>query len=106
MAKKTINVEVIPFESKINISMPGHFYGRLQQLLLYLSSTVSPDKLMKAMVALKEQKEPEDPFEYHIHTLTILVHDIEARAKEQNLMVNKDIEIDEDLIPPTKPSES
>lgn len=106
MAKKTINVDVIPFESKVNITMPGQFYGRLQQFLLYFSSSVPPEKLMKAMLALKEKKEPEDDFEYHIHTLTILVHDIEARAKEQGVMIKKDIEIDEDLLPPEKASES
>lgn len=102
MAKKTITVDAIPFESKVNITMPGHFYGRLQQFLLHYSSTVAPDKLMKAMLALKEQKEPEDDFEYHIHTLTILVHDIEAKAKEQGVMVQKEVEVDEEALPPEK----
>lgn len=99
MAKKTITVDAIPFESKVNIVMPGHFYGRLQQFLLYYSSTVAPEKLLKAMTALKENKEPEDEFEYHIHTLTILVHDIERKAKEQGIMEQKQIEVDDQDLP-------
>jgi hypothetical protein len=102
MSKKTITVDAIPFESKVNIVMPGHFYGRLQQFLLHYSSSVAPDKLMKAMLALKDKKEPEDDFEYHIHTLTILVHDIEAKAKEQGVMVQKEVEIEEGDLPPAQ----
>jgi hypothetical protein len=95
MSKK-IPVEAIPFEAKINLVIPGTFYARIQQLLLYFSNTRPPEELVKAMNLLKEQKEAETDFEYHVHTLTILVHDIERKAKEQGLMVNKEIEVDEE----------
>lgn len=95
MAKK-IPVEAIPFDAKINIVMPGAFYARLQQLLLHYSNTQPTEVLIKALTSLKEKKEPETDFEYHIHTLTILVHDIEAKAKEQGLMVNREIDVDDE----------
>jgi hypothetical protein len=95
MSKK-IPVEAIPFEAVIKLDMPGTFYARIQQLILYFSNTHPPQDIIKAMNLLKENKEAETDFEYHLHTLTILVYDIEKKAKEQGLMVTKEIEVDED----------
>ena len=94
MSKK-IPLDTIPFEADIKIVMPGAFYARLQQLLYYISSQCSQAELLKTLALLKEKKDPENEIGYHIHTLTVMVHEIERKAKEQGVIVVKEIELDE-----------
>ena len=73
--------------------MPGSFYHRLQQLLISHSSQRSISELQQALKKLGEDKEPTDEFEYHLFTLTILIHEIEKEAKKQGLITLEEIEI-------------
>jgi len=95
MSKK-IPIDTIPFDASIKIDMPGSFYARIQQFVLYFSNTHPPEEVVKAMNQLKERKEPETDFQYHLHTLTILINDIEQSAKKQGVMVVKEFELDDD----------
>jgi hypothetical protein len=89
----THKVETIPFDASIKLDMPGSFYARLQQLLLSYSSSKSPQELQTILKKLGTDEEPEDEFEYHLFTLTIFIHEIEKKAKEQNLLKIEEVEI-------------
>jgi hypothetical protein len=95
MAKK-FNVKTIPFEAKINIQIPGSFYARLQQLVVHYGNSKPHSELLAAMQALAKNEQAKSEFEYHIHTLTILIWEIENAAKEQNLLKDEEIEIPEE----------
>ncbi len=89
----THKVETIPFDASVKLDMPGSFYARLQQLLMSYSQLKSPEDLQKALKKLGTDEEPGDEVEYHLFTLTILIHEIEKRAKEQGLLKIEEIEI-------------
>ncbi len=89
----THKVETIPFDVKIKMEMPGGFYARLQQLLLSYSQSKTPVDMQEALKRLGTKEEPINEFEYHLFTLTILVHEIEKNAKEQNLFKTEEVEI-------------
>lgn len=97
MAKK-IEVETIPYDAKIKIEVPGSFYARLQQLVVHYSQSKPQEELLKAMQRLKENKQAESEFEYHIQTLTILIFEIENAAKEQKALKKEEIEIPDNPI--------
>lgn len=87
------SIETIPFDAKITIEIPGHFYARLQQLTIHYSQSKSQEELVAAMQKLKEKQQAENEFEYHIQTLTILMLEIESAAKEQGATKMEEVEI-------------
>lgn len=91
----THKVETIPFDASVKMEIPGSFYARLQQLVVSYSSGKSLEEVQKAMKKLATNEDPADEFEYHLHTLMILVHTIEKEAKKQNLTKLEDLEIPE-----------
>lgn len=95
MSKK-INVEVIPFEAKIKVTIPGTFYGRIQQLFMYVSNLKDAQAGVNAILALRDKKEPKDEYEASLQTVTMLIHEIEREAKAQGVFEPKEIEVDDD----------
>ena len=95
--KPTMPVDIIPYDSIIDIQVGGAFYGRIHELILYIAQQKEPQEFLKIMNELKE-REPKEPFEFHMITLLALVREIEEKAKEQNKIQKKDIPI------PTDPS--
>lgn len=87
------NVEVIPFESRIKLEIPGSFYARLQQLSIHYAAKGTKEELVEAMKSLSGKEQAKSEFEYHMQTLTILMYEIENAAKEQKLLENREIEV-------------
>lgn len=91
----TQKIETIPFDASVKMEIPGSFYARLQQLVVSYSMSKTPEEMQKALKKLATNEDPADEFEYHLHTLMILVHTIEKEAKKQNLLKLEDMEIPE-----------
>jgi hypothetical protein len=95
MAKKNINV--IKFDSLIDIKISGAFYARIRDILVYLASTADKEIVLKATENLKNDSAPSNPFEYNLETVMILIHEIENMAKEQNALTEQEVDFpDED----------
>lgn len=90
---KTYNVETVPFDSKIKVEIPGSFLTRIHQLAMAYGQMRPNEELVAAMEKLKGKEQASNEFEYNMHTLTILIFEIENAAKEQNLIKMKTIEI-------------
>lgn len=89
----THKVETLPFDVSIKMEMPGGFAARIQQLLVNYSQLKPLNEVQEALKKLGTKEEPKDEFEYHLFTLTILVHEIEKKAKEQGLLKTEEIEV-------------
>jgi len=92
---RTISVETIPHKAIIKLDMPGGFFHRLQQTLIYHSQQRTPEELVASLKKLANNEDPKDDWEYHLFTLTILINEIEKEAKKQGQIEVKDIEIEE-----------
>lgn len=88
-------IQIIPFEAKIKLEIPGAFYARIQQLAFHYSQSRPADELIKAMDFIKENKDADSEFGYHVQTLTALMFEIEKAAKEQELLKDEEIDIPE-----------
>lgn len=94
MAKRKI--QVIPLDSIIPIEVSGHFYTRIQQMLISMANEKSPEEFVKVMKNLETNKQSESIYEYNIHTISSLIFEIESQAKNLNLLKEEEIDIPED----------
>lgn len=95
MAKK--NISIIKLESLIDIKVSGAFYARIQDLLVYITSTADKETILKVADNIKNKKPISSALEYNIETILTLINEIEIMAKEQNLISEQEIDLpDED----------
>lgn len=85
----------IPPGSLIKIEISGYFYSQLTHMLLTLS-VGNEQQFKKALERLKSNDPAESDYEFNIQTLVTLIYEIEKKAKEQNVLVEQEIEIDKD----------
>lgn len=76
-------IEVFPLDATVTIEISGAFYARLTQLLLDHAMSKDNKTLSAAYENLKSN-EPQDSYEYHLLTLSILIREIESQVKKEN----------------------
>jgi hypothetical protein len=94
MAKKL--VKGIPLESIIKIEVSGHFYLRIQQMLIHMAAEKSKEDFLKILEKLKTDSQAESLYEYNLFTILSLIHEIEKQAETQGKLEEKEVELPED----------
>ena len=93
MIKKEI--ETIPYESLINITVSGAFYSRSQDMLFSICFEKPKDEYLEALKNISSNN-IQTSFEYNLSTLLILITEIENKAKEQSMIKMQEIELPQD----------
>lgn len=93
MAKKL--VKGIPLESIIKIEVSGHFYLRIQQMLVHMAAEKTKEEFVKTLEKLKSNEKTDSLYEYNLFTILSLIHEIEKQAEAQNKLEDKEIDIPE-----------
>lgn len=93
MAKKL--VKGIPLESIIKIEVSGHFYLRIQQMLVHMAAEKTKEEFVKTLEKLKANEKTDSLYEYNLFTILSLIHEIEKQAEAQNKLEDKEIDIPE-----------
>lgn len=93
MAKKL--VKGIPLESIIKIEVSGHFYLRIQQMLVHMAAEKTKEEFVKTLEKLKTNEKTDSLYEYNLFTILSLIHEIEKQAEAQNKLEDKEIDIPE-----------
>jgi tRNA nucleotidyltransferase/poly(A) polymerase len=93
MAKKL--VKGIPLESIIKIEVSGHFYLRIQQMLVHMSAEKTKEEFVKILEKLKSNEKTDSLYEYNLFTILSLIHEIEKQAEAQNKLEDKEVDIPE-----------
>ena len=91
MAKQ--KVTGIKKDAQIKITVSAGFYFRLAQLVVSYTSTWTSEELQELMLKLKDT-DPTDEKEYHLVTLVSLVNEIESKAKEQDLLITEELDLE------------
>ncbi len=94
MAKKL--VKGIPLESIIKIEVSGHFYLRIQQMLVQMAAEKSKEEFLEILEKLKTDKKADSFYEYNLFTILSLIHEIEKQAETQGKIEDKEIELPQD----------
>lgn len=89
MSTNKSEVEVFPLDATVTVEISGAFYGRLNKLLLDHAMTKDNKALAEAYDRLKTNQ-PQDNYEYHLLTLSILVREIEQQVKKDSKMETVD----------------
>ena len=76
-------LEVFPLDSIISVEISGAFYSRLNQLFMEHANQRGLDKLAQTFVELNS-REPQDSWEFHLLTLSILIREIEQNVRNEN----------------------
>lgn len=90
-----IKYDAIPHDAIITIKLSGAFYEKLKISLLSICDTISPQDLLLLIEKFKVKGPAEDATEHNIHTLLMLIRDIEINAKNQGLTVEKEMVLPE-----------
>ena len=93
MAKKL--VKGIPLESIIKIEVSGHFYLRIQQMLVHMAAEKTKEEFVKILEKLKSNEKTDSLYEYNLFTILSLIHEIEKQAEAQNKLEDKEVDIPE-----------
>jgi hypothetical protein len=87
-----IDVEIIPFESVIDIKISGDFVGRIANFLTNFFPYKNEEHYKELIKNVKENTNQDDPYVYNFTTLVALQAHIEQQAREQNVV--KTIKVD------------
>lgn len=90
--KDIIELEVIPPDSKIHISLDTEIYVRIQKCLMEGLSFKDFEHFRKCVKEVIDGK-LEDPLSEHAYTLLLLCNIIEEAAKKDNLVVKKKFDL-------------
>jgi len=78
----------------IKIEVSAGFFFRISQLLLEYGAEHFPGAELKDVMEFLKEGNPRTNYEYHLITLLSLVHELETQAKEQDLIITEEVEID------------
>jgi hypothetical protein len=88
--EKDTQIEVMPYDKLVTVTVSGAFLNRVQSVLVYLLSNFEQARIKEAAERIRKGEHTE-PWEFHYETLAVLINDIERAAKEENLTVLKTI---------------
>ena len=75
----------------VKLDIGAGFYFRISQMLIGFGAMHWPGKEIGEVMEHLKDNEPRDENEYHLVTLLSLVHEIEAKAQEQDLIITDEI---------------
>lgn len=103
---KVIDVEIIPLDAKINLTVSGEFVARLSTLLTGFFPYKDQNHFNELVKHVKEETNQDDPYVYNFTTLVALQSYIEQEAKLQNLtkVVKYDTELKKVIEEESQPS--
>lgn len=90
MAK--ITYPTIADDVLVDIKVSGSFHRRLVNLLTALGETVALDEFKNVLERIKENKPAESLFEFNVHTVLMLIYEVEVEAKKQNKISTAEID--------------
>jgi len=91
MAKMTY--KSIPNDAIIDIKVSGSFYLRLVELLNSLGESVPLDEFKDVLEKIKDDKPAGSLFEFNVHTILMMIYEIEKEALSQNKAKDEEIEV-------------
>ena len=91
-----VSYSTIPEDALIDIKVSGQFHRRLITLITLLGETVSLDEFKAVLESIKENKPSDKLFEFNVHTILMLIYEIETEAKKQNKLTTAEIEVPEE----------
>jgi len=98
MAK--IEYQTIPNEAIIDVKVSGSFYLRLVTLLNSLGESVPLEEFKDVLEKIKEDKPAGSLFEFNVHTILMMIYEIESEALKQKKSKTEEIEV------PDEPTDS
>ncbi len=90
MAK--ITYSTIADDTLVDIKVSGSFHKRLVSLLAALGETLPLEEFKKVLERIKTDKPPEDLFELNVHTILMLIYEVETEAKKQSKITTAEID--------------
>lgn len=88
---KNTQIEVMPYDKLVTITVSGAFLNRVQSVLVYLLSNHEQARIKEAAERIRKGEHTE-PWEFHYETLAVLINDIERTAREEGIIEMKSIE--------------
>jgi hypothetical protein len=98
MAK--MKYETLPNEAIVDIKVSGSFYLRLVSLLNSLGESVPLEEFKDVLEKIKEDKPADSLFEFNVHTILMMIYEIESEAIKQKKTKEEEIDV------PDEPSEN
>ncbi len=89
----SLQLEVIPQDAVMTIKISTDLYVRIQQCLLQGLPYTDLEHFKKILKEIGSEKF-EDPLSPHVHTLVYLLSLIESSAKDNNLIIKKNFDLD------------
>lgn len=86
----------IPTDTLVTIQVSGHFYRKLLSLSIMLAESKPHNEYIAALEKIKANNSELSFYEFNLHTILTLVHEIEASAKEQGKVQNVEIDLEGD----------
>lgn len=90
MAK--ITYSTIADDALVDIKVSGSFHKRLVQLLASLGESVPLEEFNKVLGRIKEDKPAQDLFELNVHTILMMIYEVEVEAKKQGKITTAEID--------------
>jgi len=87
---KNTQIEVMPYDKIVNVSVSGAFLNRVQSVLVYLLSNFEQPRIKEAAERIRKGEHTE-PWEFHYETLAVLINNIERTAREEGIIEMKSI---------------
>lgn len=87
-------IKMIKKDAAIEIKIGAPFLQKIQKLLVYVASTITPEQLeqyKKEAESFKSDSEFSEDWMEHITTLSILLKEIETKAEEQGFTYDQDL---------------
>ncbi len=90
MAK--ITYTTIADDALIDIKVSGTFYKRLVSLIAGLGETVPIEDFKKVLESIKKEEPTKNLFEMNVHTILMLIYEVETEAKKQGKITTAEID--------------
>lgn len=90
MAK--ITYSTIPDDALVDIKVSGSFHKRLVELLAALGESVPLDEFKTILERIKENKPADTLFELNVHTILMLIYEVEVEAKKQGKISTAEVD--------------
>lgn len=84
-------IPTIKEDSLIEITVNGSFYGRVQQLIMFLVEELEPERIQEIFDKINNNQ-IDEPLVAHVQTMAVLMNEIERSANEQGKVDQTEIE--------------
>lgn len=98
-----ITYPTIVSDALIDIKVAASFHKRLVDLIAALGESVGVDEFKKVLESIKEKRPANNLFEFNVHTILMLIYEIEIEAKKQGKITTAEVD-DPDSIDSSKDS--